>query len=388
MMLDKIKEKLTYSDKMMALYAVLSVAVSRIIMYIVYYFGADAPSPADFLITSNQLDAKWYYKIATEGYNIIPRDPSGYIELPFFPLYPRLVGFLSLIHPGEKYVYFFAFLLGNIFLLISFYYAFKYVKLRGAFDTKEYMIYVYLMCFGLFTFYMTLFYTEAPFIAFLCACFYYLEKKDYIKMGVAGLLLSFTRNTGVFFCFVVLVKLICDYIENHDSGTDGKKSIAGFLQKVFTDSKLVLGTILIPFGVFAHMLYLQITVGDGLAFVHTQYAWNRDNVGVIRVLFESLKEFNIWGYWALGAILLLLILIFKQKEYAEATFAAFVLLIPLLSSTMSIGRFAAGCFVIKYALSRELAKANRAVRIFVLIVAFVYELILFNAFIHGDWKVQ
>ena len=54
-------------------------------------------------------------------------------------------------------------------------------------------------------------------------------------MGVIGALLSMTRNTGVFFCFVILAFWLKEYLQAKE------RSIAGLINETIKNYKLLLG---------------------------------------------------------------------------------------------------------------------------------------------------
>lgn len=95
-----------------------------------------------------------------------------------------------------------------------------------------------------------------------------MKSEKYILMGITGALASATRNIGVMLVFAIAAKYTMDFI-----GFQGRKTIGGYFGTSFKNYKLVLGTALIPFGLFAYMAFLGYRMGDPLAFVHIQRAW-------------------------------------------------------------------------------------------------------------------
>lgn len=122
-----------------------------------------------------------------------------------------------------------------------------------------------------------------------------------------------------------------------------------FFGNFFGNVRLVLGTVLIPFGFFSYMLHLYFRVGDSMAFVHIERAWGKgDLTNPFRVLWNSLVNvdsfvfyLSLWGVWGIYCAWLLLC----SKRWAEFVMAFLVVMIPLAASVIGVPRYLIGCFV-------------------------------------------
>ena len=366
--------------------------LSRIMLFGMYAVLFKSVSPAGFIDELNRFDANHYHRLAEFSYRAAANDLTGEASWAFFPLYPFTVKAFSMLtslsYEGA------AFILGAVFLVAASVLGGRYLIETGA-GKKAAYLYIAFLNLGLYSFYFSAFYTECMFLLLLTACFYFLERKAYLWMGVCGALLALTRNLGVFFVLLIPVKLVMDYLEGSVNLKSGDKAslrrdrngFADYLKKCLADPFLVTGTFLIPLGLFSFMHYLYKLTGDAFAFVHIQVAWGRVNGFFLKNLVNALKQ--ITGYdaycamWAVFGFYLVYMLVFKYKRYHEALFGLIVLILPMQSVMDSVPRYMLGGFVFAAAGMRLLSEAGRLTRIFVCLFILGFELVLINGWFYG-----
>ncbi len=353
--------------------SVITFAISRFVMFAMYAALFKDYSIAGFLESINRYDANHYNRIVTQGYLSSANNITGEAGWAFFPFYPLLVGTLSRVTGMTTDMV--AFITGAIFSLGAAVYGGRYIELTmpegQSSKEKASVIYPLLLFAGPFSFYLSIFYTEAPFLFFLTACFYYLEKEEYIRMGICGVLLSFTRNMGVFFVFVILIRWIM------------RRRVVEDLK----NPRFVIGVSMIPAGLFSYMYYLYTLTGDALAFVHVQIAWGRTNGSFIKVYLNALKDLTgdsafHAAYITLG-FFLCLIMMAKYKRFHEAMFALIILILPAMSVVDSMARYIFGGFVFLKTVACLLRETPLYLRLSLLLFLAGYELVLFNGWLYG-----
>lgn len=332
------------------LIVLLCFVLSRFIMVFEYANMSGEWSFSKFVSDGmHHWDAEWYETYAKSliaGDFALHTRNNGEAVWAFFPLFPMIVGMFYELFGESISIPALAFVINGIFMMAGEIIAYKYILFTRK-NKKAGLWYIFFMSFGIFSFYCSTMYTEALFMLLFSLSLYCLKKEKYLTMGLFGALLSATRNTGVLFVFVILVNQIMDYIKLENRA----KSLRDFIRYEFGKTRLVLGTVMIPMGLFAYMLYLRYELGDGLAFVHVQKSWGRINQGMwSSFMHELLGDFPpsllAFEFMAIAA---LIILIIKSKRYDEAIYPIIVLLIATNTSLMSIGRFAFGSFTLMLA---------------------------------------
>ena len=365
--------------------------ISRFSMYVMFYKVTGNHSVHDFIISMNKWDCgwyKWYITNIADNLNILTAQPApnGQAWWAFFPLYPSLVAiFWKIFGNGNiDNLYFIGQSLNTIFFIIAEYYGFKYILLtrRSLFAAYSYITF---MSLGLYSFYFSIIYTEALFLMLLTLCFYFLKAKKYIAMGIAGALLSATRNAGIMFVFVILIDCMQTYItedirfdKTHKISSIAK-NIRSFILKYIKCPDLIFGTCLIPLGFFSYMALLSKLTGDGLAFLHVQRSWGKNTNG----LYVNMKQAFYYsfppGYLSIATLIIILLIIItcvRQKRFYETVFSVIILLASASSSFDSVPRYAIGCFTLVAAFSDEFSHFKPINKIVIGLMIMLYEIIL------------
>ncbi len=341
------------SKKSILLLVCLMVILSRLVMLGIYLvWSSRQPGDVSFFEAFRHYDANWYYGIGEHGYRAQPL-PSGSAEWAFFPLMPMILhGFYLLgLHQLDAIGFFF----NTAALTAALYLAFRYILLTRQ-NGKMAALFCFLMCFGVFSFYFSSLYTESLFLLLLVGTLYCLEQRRYLAVGMIGMLLSATRNTGVMLVFAVMISYFC-FKKQQWGRAVWKRLIPDFLR----NHRLVLSVVLIPLGLFLFMLFLKHLTGDPLAFMRVQRVWHRTVGNPFSTLYLALrsteKQTTMQALWALGGYYLTWCL-WKRKRYAEGMLALIFLTIPLCTGIESISRYMIGSFVFVLAYTEDLLSWN------------------------------
>ena len=193
-----------------------------------------------------RFDSIWYTKIAMQGY------AQGDGTTVFFPLYPiltRLVGKVL----WDNY------LLGGIivsnvayFLALIALYKLSQLEFDSPVATRAV---VYLSVFPTAFFFLGV-YTEAPFLLFAVAAFYYARKGNWLAASIMGLLAALTKQLGL----LLLLPLLYEYLAER-----------GFAIRSVRRDVLLLA--LIPIGTLAFLLFRHFYIGDAFLVETYRMRW-------------------------------------------------------------------------------------------------------------------
>lgn len=360
--------------------AVVLFVLSRIVMYLLHGMLFSDFSIGGFVEACNRFDSNHYRRIASLGYLNEPYDMTGEAGWAFFPLYPVMIGGLSKLLGAS--VYSVAFVVGGICAVGAAYMGAIYIYETTGNREAAY-IYIYLLMLGCYSFYLSAFYTESPFLFLLTLCFYFLYKKKYLLMGLVGILLCLTRNVGIFFEFVIVAKLFTEYWDKRK-----EQPLTAYLRDCALNPSLILGMFLIPAGFFGFVYYLYRLTGDGFAFLHVQVAWGREQSFFLVNLLNDLKLLSgMSSYtadWGVLGFYLVWLMLAKERNYYEALWGLLMLILPMQSSTDSVPRYMFGAFVFLRILSSEIAESKWYKKLFLLIFIAFYEIVLLNGWFYGD----
>lgn len=330
------KEKLNKFIKVV-IFCVICVIISRIFMFGTFKKVTGSLSLKEYINAFNQYDAGWFWGIANEGYHEEPvaHEAGDAANWAFFPLMPMVMrGIGSVLHAPTEIV---GPIMNTIFFIAAMVVAWYY--LEDTRSKKNAYLYVLLATLGMYSFYFSSMYTESIYLLCIVSFFYTMRKEKYIAMGIIGAFASSTRNTGVMLVFAVVIHVIMKYIKEKG---ENKFSIKDLFFYVIKNPKLILGTCLVPLGLFIYMLFLHLKVGDGLAFVHIQKAWGVEDIGILERLYKALSDIQSYGFylalWAIWGIISVYHL-FKNKRYDEAVLTLILVLIPLSVRIASIPRY-------------------------------------------------
>jgi hypothetical protein len=215
-------------------------------------------------------DSGWYLHIANHWYDLSvpPTLPSqvdvGQSAIAFFPLYPGLVRIVGVVFG----TYLGALIVSNVALILAGVFLYRLVRLRCGSDDAAATSVKYLFLFPT-AFILSGIFTESLFLALLIGCFYYAERRNWLVVGILGVLLSLTRSLGA----LAIIPLAWEYLRSKEFKLRDIRPDVGYL-------------LLVPIGVFLFAVYNQYVTGDFFAFAHVQKHWGRVTVNPIGVLLD------------------------------------------------------------------------------------------------------
>jgi hypothetical protein len=268
-------------------------------------------------------DAEHYLAIATQGYH-------GK-DIAFFPLYPFLThvlgGFI-----GDHLVA--GLIISNAAFFIALAYLYALVKLEFRDDTVAYRAIFYIAIFPTAIFFSAV-YTESLFLMLTVASVYYARRGNFITAGIFGGLASMTRVEGVLTALPLIYEVWRAWRERR-----GTTLVRG-----------IVGTALVPTGLFAYMFYLYALMGDPIAFSAVQSQWNRHFSAPWTSINNTVQAIFVGPFTGTSvnhvielaftlAFLGLMVVALRALRPSYALYFAASLLVPMCtSSLMSMPRF-------------------------------------------------
>lgn len=358
-----------------------------LVLIVVFLFNYYSPNSAALVNQLNPFylllrwDTLHYLEILTKGY----QDASA-----FFPLYPLLIGAVSLFFPLIFSGYFISF----ISLAVALYFLSQLLKEDGRQDIKDRVI-ILLLAFPSAMFF-ALIYTESLFLALTIAFFYYLHKRSWFTAVCIGFFAALTRNVGIFLWPVYLVAFIMAFRDL------GIKTLGRQLAMYFKKKELWY-SLVIPAGLIAYCLYTYVRFDDFFGFISAQSKWSQWKSfmwpGATLYQFYKLffvvpiSETGLYNFMRIvviegGSFFILLattIYWFAKRHWTYAVFCLFnTLLFSCMFPMISVNRYVVVIFPIFIALAELTKKVNW---LFFTIMAFFFILFIFNVYLFamGGW---
>lgn len=373
-------KRLWEANKKLLIYSIAIVAIWRIYLFIVGVLGklllTERGAFAGPIPWAN-FDGIHYLLIAERGY--------GLHQHAFFPLFPALIRLFAPIFEGNYVIS--ALLLVHISLIVALILLWKLVEIDFGKRVSRWSI-AFLLLFPT-SFFLGSIYTESLFLMLVLGSFYYARKGKWWISGLLGAFASATRMVGIFLLPALLAE---SYIQK----MKGRRLKSGLANEF----KKVVGILLVPFGIVSYIIYLNITVGDPLAFIHSQPAFgaNRSGDEIIflpQVTFRYMKIFltvplTNYDYWiaflegiSFFAVLVALIINIKRIRLSYTVFSLLAILIPTFTGTLSsMPRYVLAVFPIVILLSLI---SNNSIKILLLVVSNIFLIILTMLFTRGHF---
>jgi len=230
-------------------------------------------------------DCQWYEQTARHGYDIAPRgDLAGNTaNWAFFPLYPLLLGVFSAIVPtGDGFTW------AGILLSTACFAGFAllgaaYLQHRRFGSLLTWLAFISLWPGAV---YFAFPYSEALYALVMTAGLVALNSESVMRSAGCCAALTATRPTGLLMLPLVLMDRLVFLRRAWSEGTLRHQPVAIL-------SQAILPLALAPLGLVLFMAYLRWHVGDGLAFIHVQAAWQRHSLPPLTFLWEGLTA-NDW----------------------------------------------------------------------------------------------
>lgn len=260
---------------------------------------------AETLLTKYDLP-RWLYSWANfDGVHYLTIAEKGYVGTgliqAFFPLFPHLIlRTLFLLSQGTLNTLAAGLVISNLFALVAVlaWYGF----LRELYDQRKALLGVSILLLFPTSLFFGALYTEALF--FLCAVgsFWAARRQVWWAASLFTLAAAATRIVGIFLVPALLIELW----QQHTVG-QAKKTVPQLLSS-FIRSRVshILLISLGWLGLIGYMIYLQLTFGDALYFLHVQSEFGAGRQeGIVlypQVLWRSIKilltvEPNSWRYY-------------------------------------------------------------------------------------------
>ncbi len=302
-------------------------------------------------------DAHWYEIIAENGYSkITNKRDLGYSkganfkqsEWAFFPLYPLInrttIKILNVPYDFSAFIW--SLFFSTVACLGMYWFGMLYYK------DKKLAFFNTLVLFSFpFSFYYSMFYTEAIFFTFMIYSFIAIYYKRYLLLSILIIPLSLIRPNGI----VILIPLYLYFLERNgifQKFTVNWRQI--FTRKIFINS---LAFISAPLSFLAYCFYQYKMTGYFFAFSIAQAGWYRElsfpwvsffNSGKFPVQFNSI--FTI-------IVIIYAVLIWKKLPLSLNILVLLGLLLPLCSgSVTSMTRFVSVIFPMFLVLSASIYK--------------------------------
>jgi hypothetical protein len=301
-------------------------------------------------------DCSWYVGISEQGYEGFPIPGESNVgRWGFFPLYPMLIA-------GVRAVFPFPTAIVAIATSIALSYASCLVSWQLLDrNMRAYVLYSAFLLSGPFSFYFTTFLSEPLFVLLTSCVFLALKRSSYLAAGFFSALLSAARLVGVFVVFATVIRMFEEHREHGGS-------VLSFPSRVLSRPDLLVAILISPAGLFAYMLYLHLTVGDGFAFVHVQRAFGRVTGNPLQFVWDGLSATPAtgwlptspqWSAFACVAGLALSAVLAFRRQHGAALFCALAIVLPLLTNLASMVRYVVGLAPL-ILLAMSLLAAHRA----------------------------
>ncbi len=283
------------------------------------YLGMQVASgEPNFIRTLANMDGRHYVWIARDGY-------SG-TNYAFFPLYPILIG---LVHNFTSLTYIYSGILVSVLATLgAVFFLVKLTRLEG--NKASVLETIILLLFFPLAFILNSVYTDALFLFFSTATFYYARKKRWQTCGVFAAFASVTRLTGL----ALLPAIILEWwLQNRPI----KLNLLALRKFV---NQAAIAPVLNFLGFSLYPLYLQLNYGKWHLFQTSMKAWNQEKfVTLINVVYRYLRIFetvspHLFVFWVALLEFVTFFLYFGLSIYVfrkiRASYGLFMMILLLL----------------------------------------------------------
>ncbi len=328
-----------------------------------------------FIWSWGNFDSVHYLPIAQNYY-------SDYFTQTFFPFYPILIRLAAKLFFENNY-FLSGIFISNIsfcFALILFYKLMKLEKMEKYFLWSMIFLFTYTT-----SFYFGALYSESLFLVLSLSSFYAARRGNWLLAGIAGFFASLTRLFGLFI-FPALIYEI--FVQFRQSAKDSSK--------LYNAAYLML----IPLGLVAYMVYLQVEFKDALLFWHAQPAFGAERVTnsivltpqviyrYIKILF-SVSAVTIPFWIALLELMSFLIsaaILFTGRKTIRTSYSIYawlILIVPGLTGTFSsLPRYTSIIFPLFMILAQI---KNKPLKVLLAIFFLVIQSLCILLFTRGYW---
>ena len=340
----------------------------------------------EFLRHLRNWDGNWYYEIGQQDYRTIYNKwENENLKYPlqvfrFFPLYPYLMRVLNYIVHNLT-------ISGLIISNISFFIFIIYLYKLANYEFGEKVAFKTAFYASIFpsSFFLSVVYTEALFLALIVSSFYAARKQRWWIAAVLGLFAAMTRSTGVFLTIPLFFEYLRQLYDNKKDVIKFKELLnIQFIKSVQIKSHFW-AIFIIPIGYLLVLINFWRTSGDPFIFVkaHTQC---QSGFMTLNILISELLNFStvliIYPF-----MLIIGLLVFKSKQFLRTSYFAYAVLfysLHLLHSHTAFIRFSLEIFPV-FIILGYFANKNKIIDLFLTVISTAFLTIFAVMFINGYW---
>jgi len=211
--------------------------------------------PVDLLSLWNRWDAPHYVDIARYGYTAAGEQRFFIVFPPLFPLFIRLLAFAT---PSYELA---ALLVSNFASVLASVYLFKLARL----DLPESAALrsVFYFCIFPTAYFLIAGYSESLFLLLTISCIYYARTRRWALAGLAGMLSTATRLTGL----ALVPALLCELLQQHAQNHRGQGSYNAKAERRKQKWRAPMAILMTFLGFLAYLMLNFAVFGDAFAFM-------------------------------------------------------------------------------------------------------------------------
>jgi hypothetical protein len=332
-------------------------------------------------------DCAWYERTARAGYDLAPHGDiyANTANWAFFPLYPLLLAGAAAIAPSAGGMVWAGIVLSTVCFAGFGTLGGLYLRESAAGTAPMRLPVAWLGLVSLWPgdLYFAFPYSEALYALLMMASLLALTRRRVLESALASAALTATRPPGVLMVPVIIVDRLRYLWQHHRAGTLRRMPVTVL-------SQVLLPVALAPLGLFAFMAYLRWHMGDGLAFIHVQSAWNRHTLPPWLFLWDGLaaqdwtrvlahpaqESLSVEASFGIAGLILALYQLWRRR-YAEAWLIGASILMASSSGLQSMPRFVLTNPIVILALFRIGATGASPLRLGLIAVALAVVQLLF-----------
>ena len=327
-----------------------------------------------------RFDAGWYLTIATHGYEYVPNRVDRQQNLVFFPAFPTLMYWGSLLVARQ------VLWSGTLVSMLAFAWAARYLYrlAREMMDDDRAAVAVALIATYPFAVFYSAAYTEALFLLAMLGAWYHVRRDERWAGFAWGLLAGLTRPNGCLLSIPLALLVLAPYWAQGRL----RRPPGGWASLV--DRLMVAAAPGI--GMLLYSAYVYEVTGDPFMWIRLQAAWGRQNVGVVPFLageWQSVTQQGAYQYatsnvpdflniLAASLVAASVVPVWRRFGVAPATLLALNVLPSLASGGwLSVGRATSVLFPVFLWLADALPVRHRSAAVAVCAGLQVFAAILF-----------
>ena len=327
-----------------------------------------------------RFDAGWYLTIATRGYEYFPNRFDRQQNLVFFPAFPTLMYWGSLLVARQ------VLWSGTLVSMLAFAWAARYLYrlAREMMDDDRAAVAVALLATYPFAVFFSAAYTEALFLLGMLGAWYHVRRDERWAGFAWGLLAGLTRPNGCLLS-IPLALLVLTPLWQQGRLRRPPGGWASISDRLMVAAAPGLGMLL-------YSAYVYDVTGDPFMWIRLQAAWGRQNVGVVQFLageWQSVAQQGAYQYatsnvpdflniLAAALVAAAIVPVWRRFGAAPATLLALNVLPSLASGGwLSVGRATSVLFPVFLWLADVLPARHRSAAVAVFAGLQVFAAILF-----------